>query len=386
MRENLAKQKLSTRKIEQEKQRNAMSKSPCLRRIQADIRELALDPSDMYHAAPLEGNMLEWHFTIRGADHTDFAGGIYHGRILLPPDYPFKPPHILFLTPSGRFETHTKICLSFSAFHPELWQPAWGVRLILEALISFLPTPADGALGALDWSSAERKRLAERSVTFVCPTCQCCVKDLLPKLQQAETLTAAAATTANKSKQRFQKEIAELQRWQVQEHPKDSKDDDDSGTKKEEDSSSKQGKVDMADDDKTKPKEEDLKVTDGGEVYANKSSAAAQAAANQTAEPPPSPPSLLVVEEKPSQSEETIEAKPAAAATPTPPAAAILQNSNSNNNNTPPPPPPQPPHKALDVVLHATIVVLAILCGLLLRKIQALVVDLRALTPMSSSP
>jgi hypothetical protein len=30
-----------------------MSKSPSLRRIQADIRELALDPSDRYHAAPL---------------------------------------------------------------------------------------------------------------------------------------------------------------------------------------------------------------------------------------------------------------------------------------------------------------------------------------------
>lgn len=32
------------------------------------------------------------HFTIRGADGTDFEGGVYHGRILLPPEYPFKPP------------------------------------------------------------------------------------------------------------------------------------------------------------------------------------------------------------------------------------------------------------------------------------------------------
>ena len=50
-----------------------------------------------------------------------------------------------------------------SAHHPELWQPAWGIRLILEALISFLPTPADGALGALDWTSEERKKLARKS-------------------------------------------------------------------------------------------------------------------------------------------------------------------------------------------------------------------------------
>jgi ubiquitin-conjugating enzyme E2 J1 len=107
------------------------SKSPSLRRIQADIRELALDPSDRYHATPLENDMFEWHFTIRGATKTDFDGGVYHGRILLPPEYPFKPPHIIFLTPSGRFETNTKICLSFSAFHPELWQPAWYVYVYI---------------------------------------------------------------------------------------------------------------------------------------------------------------------------------------------------------------------------------------------------------------
>jgi ubiquitin-conjugating enzyme E2 J1 len=199
-----------------------MSKSASLRRIQADVRELALDPSDRYHAAPLEHDMLEWHFTICGANDTDFAGGVYHGRILLPPDYPFKPPHIIFLTPTGRFETHTKICLSFSAFHPELWQPAWGIRLILEALISFLPTPADGALGALDWSSSERQKLAKQSVNFFCPTCNCCVKDLIPKLVKSDNpAPGGSAEGTSKPKSRFQKEIEELQRLQFLEHPKE---------------------------------------------------------------------------------------------------------------------------------------------------------------------
>mmetsp|Transcript_2468 Transcript_2468/g.3883 ORF Transcript_2468/g.3883 Transcript_2468/m.3883 type:complete len:229 (-) Transcript_2468:618-1304(-) len=160
-----------------------MAKSASLRRIQADIRELARDPSDRYYASPLEDDMFEWHFTIRGAEGTDFEGGVYHGKILLPPEYPFKPPHIMFLTPSGRFETNTKVCLSFSAYHPELWQPAWGIRLILEAIISFLPTPADGAVGALDWSSDERKRLAKDSLNFSCAKCGKVV-DLLTQLCQ----------------------------------------------------------------------------------------------------------------------------------------------------------------------------------------------------------
>lgn len=196
-----------------------MSKSPSLRRIQADIRELALDPSDQYFAAPLENDMFEWHFTIRGAEGTDFEGGIYHGRILLPAEYPYKPPHIMFLTPSGRFETNTKVCLSFSAYHPELWQPAWGIRLILEALISFLPTPGDGAIGALDYKPSERKRLAKASQTWSCPTCGR-IASLLPTVDDPATRKQNQSATnggrGGKRSSAFSKEIRELQRLQQQ--------------------------------------------------------------------------------------------------------------------------------------------------------------------------
>jgi len=124
-----------------------------------------------YHAAPLEDNLFEWHFTIRGPPDSDFYPGVYHGKILLPVDYPFKPPNIMLLTPNGRFEIGKKICLSISAHHPEHWQPAWGIRLILEALISFFPTEANGALGSLDWTPKERKQLALESHGYVCPQC-----------------------------------------------------------------------------------------------------------------------------------------------------------------------------------------------------------------------
>ncbi len=42
---------------------------------------------------------------------------------------------------------------------------------MLEAIISFLPSEGAGAIGALDWSAEERKRLARLSHSFVCPTC-----------------------------------------------------------------------------------------------------------------------------------------------------------------------------------------------------------------------
>jgi ubiquitin-conjugating enzyme E2 J1 len=80
-------------------------KNPTAKRIMADVRELQLHPSSRYFAAPLEDNMFEWHFTIRGPADTAFAGGMYHGRILLPTDYPFKPPNIVFLNVSSRAHT-----------------------------------------------------------------------------------------------------------------------------------------------------------------------------------------------------------------------------------------------------------------------------------------
>ena len=45
-----------------------------------------------------QDDLFEWHFTIRGPKDTEFEGGLYHGRILLPAEFPYRPPDIIFLT------------------------------------------------------------------------------------------------------------------------------------------------------------------------------------------------------------------------------------------------------------------------------------------------
>lgn len=57
-------------------------------------------PTDEYCARPLDDNLFEWHFTVHGSPSSDFEGGVYHGRILLPAEYPMKPPNIILLTVS----------------------------------------------------------------------------------------------------------------------------------------------------------------------------------------------------------------------------------------------------------------------------------------------
>lgn len=45
-----------------------------------------------------KNDLFNWHFTIRGPKESDFEKGIYHGKIIFPVEYPFKPPDLYFLT------------------------------------------------------------------------------------------------------------------------------------------------------------------------------------------------------------------------------------------------------------------------------------------------
>ncbi|KAL8376233.1 hypothetical protein RB595_007372 [Gaeumannomyces hyphopodioides] len=147
------------------------SKSPTIRRIMREAQELSASPSPDYTATPLESDLFEWHFTLKGPPDSVYAGGLYHGRIVLPPTYPLRPPSFRFVTPSGRFEANREICLSISGHHEETWQPAWGVRTALVALRSFMETDPRGQLGGLETTDAVRRRLAAESCAFRCPAC-----------------------------------------------------------------------------------------------------------------------------------------------------------------------------------------------------------------------
>ncbi|XP_060877986.1 ubiquitin-conjugating enzyme E2 J1-like [Metopolophium dirhodum] len=146
------------------------SKSTAVKRLMREAIELS-EPTDEYSAHPLEDNLFEWHFTMRGPQASEFDGGIYHGRILLPTEYPMKPPNIILLTPNGRWETNKKICLSISSHHPETWQPSWSIRTALLALIAFMPTNGRGSLGALEYTPEERLSLAKKSRNWICDCC-----------------------------------------------------------------------------------------------------------------------------------------------------------------------------------------------------------------------
>ena len=94
-------------------------------------------------AAPDTNNVFVWYFIVFGLGDHPWKGGYYMGKLIFPNDYPWKPPAIMMVTPSGRFNVNEKICLSISDYHPESWNPVWPVRSIIIGLISFFVTNQD---------------------------------------------------------------------------------------------------------------------------------------------------------------------------------------------------------------------------------------------------
>ncbi|ETV93932.1 hypothetical protein H310_12271 [Aphanomyces invadans] len=134
-------------------------------RLRKEYVALKKTPVDNIEAVPLENNILEWHYVIRGVGL--YEGGFYHGKLKFPREYPMKPPSVYMITPSGRFEMNTRLCLSISDFHPETWNPLWSVGSILIGLFSFMNEDT-ATTGSIESSDEEKQTLAASSLATNC--------------------------------------------------------------------------------------------------------------------------------------------------------------------------------------------------------------------------
>lgn len=144
-----------------------MATDICVRRLTKELKALQKDPmkSPKITVNPLESNILEMHFVIEGSKGTPYENGIYHGKLVFPKDYPLKPPSVMMLTPSGRFQPNRRLCLSMSDFHPETWNPMWSVSTILTGLYSFMIETAP-TLGSVETSVRQKRQLARQSLDY----------------------------------------------------------------------------------------------------------------------------------------------------------------------------------------------------------------------------
>ena len=138
-----------------------------LRRVQKEYKALQDDPKLLPNAivVPNPDNLLEWHFVVYGLD-APYEGGVYHGLIILPQDYPKRPPEVRMYTPSGRFLTNQALCLSISNYHPESWNPGWKVYHVILGLISVMTEDVEFGIGMIMDSEQVRQKYAKDSIQF----------------------------------------------------------------------------------------------------------------------------------------------------------------------------------------------------------------------------
>ncbi|CCF60785.1 hypothetical protein KAFR_0L01750 [Kazachstania africana CBS 2517] len=142
-----------------------MATKQALKRLTKEYKLIVENPPPYIVARPNEDNILEWHYVITGPSDTPYSSGQYHGTLTFPSDYPYKPPAIRMITPNGRFKENTRLCLSMSDYHPDLWNPGWSVSTILTGLLSFM-TGDEATTGSIVTTDQQKKLLAKRSIQF----------------------------------------------------------------------------------------------------------------------------------------------------------------------------------------------------------------------------
>jgi ubiquitin-protein ligase len=123
---------------------------------------LILKPSD---------NLEIWYFIVYDLKDTEYENGVYLGKVILPPKYPFKAPDFQFLTPSGRFEINKKLCTSFTGYHQELYSPSWNIASMCAGLISFMTDSADliesKGIGGISTTPEYKNEIANESRNYI---------------------------------------------------------------------------------------------------------------------------------------------------------------------------------------------------------------------------
>ncbi|KAJ8259461.1 hypothetical protein GJAV_G00169540 [Gymnothorax javanicus] len=164
-RANLPGQSLHPRFQEMSSNSNKRAPTTATQRLKQDYLRIKKDPVPYICAEPLPSNILEWHYVVRGPEKTPYEGGYYHGKLIFPREFPFKPPSIYMITPNGRFKCNTRLCLSITDFHPDTWNPAWSVSTILTGLLSFMVEKGP-TLGSIETSDFTKRQLAAQSLAF----------------------------------------------------------------------------------------------------------------------------------------------------------------------------------------------------------------------------
>ena len=105
-----------------------------------ELKDLRKDPPTSCSAGPVGEDMYVWEGCIFGPEDSPFHGGVFNLSIQFPVDYPFRPPHIKFITKiyHPNINSSGLICLDILKTQ---WSPALTISKVLLSITSLLTDP-----------------------------------------------------------------------------------------------------------------------------------------------------------------------------------------------------------------------------------------------------
>ncbi|WVF69371.1 hypothetical protein IAT40_004147 [Kwoniella sp. CBS 6097] len=164
------------------------------KRIKKEIADLSREQLGDIVLAPDESDIFKWTCQLPGPAGSPYEGGVFEVEIRVPPDYPFSPPHLRFITKvyHCNIASTGAICLDLLK---HAWSPALSLYKVVLSLSSLLtdPNPSDPLVPAI---AQEYKRDKKKHDATARDWVQ---KYALPKPAQPQAPTTIAAPKASTS-------------------------------------------------------------------------------------------------------------------------------------------------------------------------------------------
>ena len=110
------------------------------KRVRKEWKEIRKESVTNFSAGPESDDMFVWSAVIMGPSDSVYQGGVFRLRIRFPPDYPFKPPKITFVTKIYHPNVNGSggICLDVLK---DQWSPALTITKVLLSISSLMTDP-----------------------------------------------------------------------------------------------------------------------------------------------------------------------------------------------------------------------------------------------------
>lgn len=136
------------------------------KRLNGELKNLEKNREEYYQVIQDTNDKLRFYFWLRGDVNSSYKGGNYIGKIELPEDYPVNPGNFYMLTPSGRFNINSKICLTNSGYHKESWSPTWNIKNMVIGFVSVFLDDGTNGISHIKESHQQRVQKAKDSFEY----------------------------------------------------------------------------------------------------------------------------------------------------------------------------------------------------------------------------